>query len=217
VTIDGPAGAGKSTVARVLALRLGYLYLDTGALYRAVAWKVQQSGVDPASADSIADLLQETRVRVEQQPERTCVLVDGRDVTKELRTPEVSRLASIVSALPTVREWLLPVQRDIGRWGGLVAEGRDLGTRVFPKADMKFFLDASLEVRAARRTLELTAAGRHVGLDQTSREIEARDGRDRTRELAPLVPAPDACIIDTSNLQVEEIVDRMMDILASKL
>ena len=204
-------------MARVLALRLGYLYLDTGALYRAVAWKVQRAGVEPGSVEAIATLLRATTIRIEQQPERTCVLVDGQDITKEIRSPEVSRLASVVSAIPAVREWLLPVQREIGRSGGLVAEGRDLGTRVFPSADVKFFLDASLEVRAARRTLELTAAGRHAVLDQTSREIEARDGRDRTRELAPLVPAPDARIIDTSDLQVEEIVDRMMDAIASKL
>lgn len=217
MTIDGPAGAGKSTVARVLALRLGYMYLDTGALYRAVAWKVQQTGVDPGSAEAIAAMLRTTTIHIEQQPERTCVLVDGKDITRELRSPEVSRLASVVSAVPVVREWLLPVQRQIGRDGGLVAEGRDLGTRVFPGADVKFFLDASLEVRAARRTLELTAAGRHAALDQTSREIEARDGLDRTRELAPLVPAPDARIIDTSELQVEEIVDRMMDAIALKL
>lgn len=217
MTIDGPAGAGKSTVARVLALRLGYMYLDTGALYRAVAWKVQQTGVDPGSAEAIAAMLRTTTIHIEQQPERTCVLVDGKDITRELRSPEVSRLASVVSAVPVVREWLLPVQRQIGRDGGLVAEGRDLGTRVFPGADVKFFLDASLEVRAARRTLELTAAGRHAALDQTSREIEARDGLDRTRELAPLVPAPDARIIDTSALQVEEIVDRMMDAIALKL
>ena len=198
-------------------MRLGYLYLDTGALYRAVAWKVQQAGGEPGSAESISALLKTTTILVEQQPERTCVLVDGQDITKELRTPEVSRLASVVSAIPAVREWLLPIQRNIARNGGLVAEGRDLGTRVFPGADVKFFLDASLEVRAARRTLELTAAGRHVAVDQTSREIEARDGRDRTRELAPLVPAPDARIIDTSNLQVDEIVDRMMDAIAAKL
>ncbi len=201
----------------MLALRLGYLYLDTGALYRAVAWKVQRAGGEPGSAESISALLKTTTIRVEQQPERTCVLVDGQDITKELRTPEVSRLASVVSAIPAVREWLLPIQRNIARNGGLVAEGRDLGTRVFPGADVKFFLDASLEVRAARRTLELTAAGRHVAVDQTSREIEARDGRDRTRELAPLVPAPDARIIDTSHLQVDEIVDRMMDAIAAKL
>lgn len=217
VTLDGPAGAGKSTVAKLLAARLGYLYLDTGALYRAVAWKVREAGVDSSDAAAVAALLPETKVALEYRPERPLVSVDGRDVTEEIRTPEISRLASLVSAIPAVREWLLPVQRDIGAAGGIVAEGRDLGTRIFPQAQAKFFLDADVATRAARRHHDLAGVGQASRLEETRREIEARDRQDRTRELAPLVPAPDAVRIDSSALTVEQVVDRLLDVIATKL
>jgi len=217
VTLDGPAGAGKSTVAKLLAVRLGYLYLDTGALYRAVAWKVRAAGVDPSDAAAVAGLLPVTQVAMQYRPDRPLVLVDGRDVTEEIRTPEISRMASVVSAIPAVREWLLPVQRRIGAEGGIVAEGRDLGTRIFPQAQAKFFLEADLATRAARRHHELTGSGHASPLEQTREEIEARDRQDRTRELAPLVPAPDAVRIDTSALTVDQVVGRLLDVITIKL
>lgn len=217
VTLDGPAGAGKSTVAKLLAARLGYLYLDTGALYRAVAWKVRAAGVDPSDTAAVAGLLPTTKVALEYRPDRPLVLVDGRDVTEEIRTPEISQLASLVSAIPAVREWLLPVQRDIGAAGGIVAEGRDLGTRIFPQARAKFFLDADLATRAARRHHELAGNGHASALEQTRQEIEDRDRQDRTRELAPLVPAPDAIRIDSSALTVDQVVNRLSDLIAAKL
>ncbi|MFM8552938.1 MAG: (d)CMP kinase, partial [Nitrospiraceae bacterium] len=139
------------------------------------------------------------------------------DVTNDIRTPEISRLASLVSAMPAVREWLLPVQRRIGESGGIVAEGRDLGTRIFPQAEAKFFLDADLATRAARRHQELAGTGQASRLEQTSREIEDRDRQDRTRELAPLVPAADAVTVDSSALTVEQVVAKLLDVISTKL
>lgn len=217
VTIDGPAGAGKSTVAKLLAARLGYLYLDTGALYRAVAWKVRASGVNPSDSLSVAELVSTTPVTLEQDTQRLRVRVDGQDVTEELRAPEIGRIASIVSAIPAVREQLLPVQRRIGAAGGVVAEGRDLGTRVFPEADVKFFLEADADIRAVRRHREVMASGHAVPLDQTRQDINARDARDRGRDLAPLVAAADATVIDTSALEVNQVVARMLAVIATKL
>lgn len=217
VTIDGPAGAGKSTVARQLAERLGYLYLDTGALYRAVAWKVRSAGVNPEDGTAVAALLPEMRVSMDRRGDGVCVTVDGLDVTDELRSPEISTMASLVSAIPAVREWLLPVQRQVGHTGGVVAEGRDLGTRVFPAADAKFFLDADVNTRAGRRQQDLTGAARSAPLERTKQEIETRDQRDRSRAIAPLIPAEDAEVIDSTSLTVEQVIDRMMGKIAAKL
>jgi cytidylate kinase len=217
VTIDGPAGAGKSTVARQLAAKLGYLYLDTGALYRAVAWKVRSEGVNPEDGKAVAALLPMMQVGMDQRGDGLHVTVNGHDVTGDLRTPEVSAMASLVSTIPAVRDWLLPVQRRMGEAGGVVAEGRDLGTRVFPSADAKFFLDADVNARAARRQRDLTGAGRPAPLERTKREIETRDRRDRSRVVAPLIPAEDAKVIDSTSLTVEQVIDRMMGTIAAKL
>lgn len=217
MTIDGPAGAGKSTVARQLAARLGYLYLDTGALYRAVAWKVRATGVNPEDGNAVAALLPALQVTMDQRSDGMHVAVDRRDVTDELRTPEISAIASQVSVIPAVREWLLPVQRRMGEAGGVVAEGRDLGTRVFPSAEAKFFLDADVNTRAVRRQQDLTGAGRSAHLEQTKQEIETRDQRDRSRAIAPLVLAADAEVIDSSVLTVDQVLDRMLATIAAKL
>jgi cytidylate kinase len=217
IAIDGPAGVGKSTVAKLLASRLGYVYLDTGALYRAVAWKVREAGISPRDHRAVAALLQHTQVHMDWAGGRVGVYVDGQDVSHELRTPPVSDLASIVAAIPAVREWLLPVQRKIGSAGGVVAEGRDIGTAVFPAANVKFFLEADMDVRASRRHRELVGAGHAVPLEQTKQDLSGRDDRDRTRDLAPLMPAADAERIDTSAIPAEEVVRRMLAAVTAKL
>lgn len=210
IAIDGPAGVGKSTVARLLAARLGYLYLDTGALYRAVAWKTLQSGIRPTDHESVTTLLPTTLIHMQFLNGAMQVSVDGSDVTRELRTPEVTATASIVSAIPAVREWLLPIQRQIGQRGSVVAEGRDVGTRVFPTAAYKFFLEADADVRVARRHRELVAAGRGGTVETTSGDLADRDRRDRTRSIAPLIPAGDARLIDTSALSPDQVVEQMI-------
>jgi CMP/dCMP kinase len=217
VVIDGPAGVGKSTVAKLLASRLGYLYLDTGALYRATAWVVIESGLNPSDAEAVATLLPTLTLTMQFHHGAATVLVNGKDVTGELRTPAVSSSASVVSAIPAVRNWLLPIQRQIGQGGAVVAEGRDMGTKVFPSADVKFFLEADPNVRAQRRHRELVAAGHSGALEETSADLTSRDTRDRSRTIAPLVPAEDAKCIDTSNLSAADVVDQMMAVIAAKL
>ncbi len=217
VAIDGPAGVGKSTVAKLLASRLGYLYLDTGALYRATAWAVIESGRDSEDAEAVAALLPTLSLQMQFQHGAAMLLVHGKDVTGDLRTPAVSAAASVVSAIPAVRAWLLPIQRQIGQAGAVVAEGRDMGTKVFPSADVKFFLEADPTIRAQRRHRELVAAGHSRKLEETSADLAGRDTRDRSRSIAPLVPAEDARFIDTSNLSAADVVDQMMAVIAAKL
>jgi CMP/dCMP kinase len=217
VAIDGPAGVGKSTAAKLLASRLGYLYLDTGALYRATAWAALESGLDPADTQAVSALMATLTLHMQFHQGAVAVLVNGRDVSSELRLPRVSSAASVVSAIPEVRAWLLPIQRQIGQGGAVVAEGRDMGTKVFPSADVKFFLEADPTVRAQRRHRELVAAGHSGALEETSADLTSRDTRDRSRSIAPLVPAEDARFIDTSNLSAADVVDQMMAVVAAKL
>ncbi|HEY5648574.1 MAG TPA: (d)CMP kinase [Nitrospiria bacterium] len=218
VAIDGPAGAGKSTAARALARKLGFLFLDTGALYRAVAWKVLESKVDPEDSKSVTRLCSGLELKLLPSDGAVRVRVDGEDVTDRIRTPEVSQAASAVAALPGVRSYLLKVQREIGAAGGpgVVAEGRDIGTVVFPEAPAKFFLMADAEERVRRRHQELIARGQASGIEITRDELDQRDRRDVGRELAPLKPAEDAMPIDSTRLDSEGVVAEIIRLLREK-
>jgi cytidylate kinase len=218
ITIDGPAGVGKSTVSKCLAGRLHYGYLDTGALYRALAWKVQQEQLEPSNLSDIESLLSRTSLQLIADQNGFSIKLDGQSVIeKELRTPVISQLASSIAVLPIVREWLLPVQQAVGKAGGVVAEGRDMGTRVFPNADVKFFLEADVNVRARRRQQELAEKGQPVHLDTVRDEMVMRDTRDLTRAHDPLRPAPEAIMIETSQKPIENIVSEMMGMIADRL
>jgi cytidylate kinase len=205
IAIDGPSGAGKSTLAKRLAKELRFVYLDTGAMYRALALKALRQGVDLADDTCLAELIAGTEIDLQETHGRLAVLLDGEDVADQIRTPEVSQLASKVSALGVVRARMLELQRAMGKQGSVVAEGRDIGTVIFPEAEVKVFLDASVCERAQRRYDELKAAGRKVDLDETRREIEERDKRDSERDLAPLRKADDAMLIDSSSVDADEV------------
>lgn len=205
IAIDGPSGAGKSTLAKRLAKELDFTYLDTGAMYRALALKVLREGIDLADDARLAELVRVTEIGLREQRGKLAVWLDGRDVTSEIRTPEVSQMASRVSALRVVRARMLELQRAMGRCGKVVAEGRDIGTVIFPAAEVKIFLDASIRERARRRYEELKTAGRAVEFAETLREIAERDKRDSERELAPLSKAEDALVIDSSKVSADEV------------
>ena len=212
VTIDGPSGGGKSTVSRALAARLGFTYLDTGAMYRAVAYKCRREGVDPQDEVRLGALLGTTRIDLLPPAEGgddVRVLLDGEEVGDLLRTPEMGLLASRVSAQPLVRRHLTRLQQQIGEAGAVVAEGRDTGTVVFPRAAWKFYLDASAEVRARRRAAQLRGKGEQVDEERLLAEIVQRDRDDRERAIAPLTVAADAVRIDSTHLPAEAVVDLM--------
>src|SRR5262245_45525932 len=216
IAIDGPSGAGKSTLAERLAKELDFVYLDTGAIYRALGLKVLREGVDLADDTRLAEWLRSTRIDLQEKDGRLAVILDGIDVAAEIRTPEVSQMASKVSALKMVRERLLDLQRAIAGRGSVVAEGRDIGTVVFPNADVKIFLHASAEERARRRCAELRAAGRPADLTETLREMAERDKRDSERDLAPLRMADDAVSIDSSTLGADELARRVLTEIKKK-
>ncbi len=208
ITIDGPAGAGKTTVSRNLACRLGYRYLDTGALYRSVALKVIENKV--SSDHDLEELCRNLSINLVLKDGVFRLVCNGKDVTDKIRTEEISMMASKISAKPVVRKALLSLQREIGEKKGVVAEGRDMGTVVFPDADIKFFLDASMETRALRRYNELTL-GSSQTLKQVEDQIRKRDQNDSLRDVAPLKAAHDAIMIDSTKLSAEKVVDQMLE------
>ena len=209
VAIDGPAGAGKSTVAKLAAKELGYTYIDTGAMYRAVAWKTLQQKADVTDA-LILDVVRDIDVRLAYANGVTQVFVDGQDITGEIRTPEVSHIVSQVAALGPVREKMVDLQRAMAKEGGVLMDGRDIATHVLPNADVKIFLTASIEERAKRRYLELKDKGMDVDLAGIQVDIAARDKADSERTISPLVRAEDAVLLDTTGLSIDEVVERIL-------
>jgi CMP/dCMP kinase len=215
ITIDGPSGAGKSTISRALARALGYAYLDTGAMYRAVGLAVQRAGLPPEESAELPELLSCLELNLVEVDGETGVVLNGEDISATIRTPEMSMLASRISALPTVRLRLTELQRQIGARGGMVAEGRDMGTVVFPTAAHKFFLDASPEERVRRRVAQLRAQGRQVQESEILAQIIERDRADSSRALAPLKPATDAVIVDSSRMTIDQVVTFMRKTIAT--
>lgn len=218
IAIDGPAGAGKSTIARRLAAELGYCYVDTGAIYRTVAYFLDLWGVSPKDVDGVRRYIDELTVEIEyDETGSQHMIMNGMDVTPDIRTQEISQKASLVSAHKEVRDMLLDMQRDVARKHNVIMDGRDIGTVVLPKADVKIFLTASSQVRAQRRYEELIAKGQKAELSQILKEIEQRDYQDTHREVAPLKKARDAVELDTSDLDIDGVIAAMKKIIGEKI
>ena len=213
IAVDGPAGSGKSTTARQLAQKLGYLYLDTGAMYRAFTLKVLREKVDPDNLEALEKLAEQTEIKLVPDASGIRVYLDGEDVTDLIRTPEIDRVISKVSRVKVVRERMVTLQRKIGKDGGIVAEGRDIGTVVFPNADVKIYLIASPQERARRRLKELQAKGVAISFEEVLADIQRRDKIDSTREISPLKKAADAIEVDTTNLSIDEQVEKIYRII----
>jgi len=217
IAIDGPVGAGKSTVAKLVARKLGYLYVDTGAMYRAVALKALRLGMDINDPIVMAMLAEATDIQLQQQVDGSVrVFLDGEDVTEAIRTPEVSEASSIVSAHEGVRKVLAERQKAMAELGGVVMEGRDIQTVIAPDAEVKIFLTASLEERAKRRWLELQQKGISVSYEEVLQEVKERDERDKTRAIAPLRKAPDAVEIDTTGMMPEEVAEKIVELACKR-
>jgi cytidylate kinase len=216
ITIDGPGGAGKSTVSKVLAKKLGYIYLDTGALYRALAYKALKNKVPLDDVSALNSLCSNTSVSLKNVAGQMKVYVDGEDVGDKIRTEEIGLTASKISAFAVVRQSLLQLQREAGAQGGIIAEGRDMRTVVFPHADYKFYLDADIEERIKRRHKELLGKGHSSELQSIQKDMLARDKQDSEREIAPLKPTSCSIIINSTNLSVEEIVEKIIRQVSNK-
>jgi len=217
IAIDGPAASGKSTTAQLLAEKLGYVYIDTGAMYRACALKAKKMGIDINDEESIRELLDDIDIRIENHNSKNRIFLDGEDVSEDIRADDISALASAISAIPAVRYKMVELQRKMGEKGGVILDGRDIGTFVFPTAEVKFFLTASPEVRAKRRWLELQQKGINKDFSEVLADLVKRDNNDSQRALAPLKKADDAIEVDTSNMTIEEQTDCLYQIIRSRM
>ena len=217
IAIDGPAGAGKSTVAQKVAKELSFVYVDTGAMYRAMALNLLRKGVNREDPDEIGEACQNAEISIEYQNGEQIVLLDGENVNAHLRTEEVSAMASVSSAVPRVREKLLDLQRKLARTMSVVMDGRDIGTTILPDADVKIYLTASSLTRARRRYLEYQEKGEPCDLAEIQKTIEERDQRDMTREISPLCQAEDAVLVDSSELTIDETVEKILSVYHSKV
>ena len=217
VAIDGPAGAGKSTIAKRVAADLGYLYVDTGAIYRTVGYHMSLMGIGPRDRDGIERCIDDVNIRIEHQPDGVQhMILNGQDVTDQIRTPEMSMMASGVSAQPCVRAYLLDMQRELARTHNVVMDGRDIGTVVLPRAQVKVYLTASAEIRARRRWKELTEKGENIRFEDVYTDVVKRDEQDMNRPIAPLKCADDAEVLDCSYLTIEQVVAEMKAIIRRK-
>jgi cytidylate kinase len=217
IAIDGPSGAGKSTVAQSLAKRMGYVYIDTGAMYRSVALKVKEKGISPEDESALNELASSLHITFVTKGDQTHVFCDGEDITSAIRTPEISRLASSISKQKEVRKSLVQFQRKMGKEGGVILEGRDIGTVVFPDADVKFYLDADSDERVRRRYHEMVQKGIQVDFKETREELVQRDHDDMHRTHSPLKKAKDALWIDSTHRSVEEVVEEMVSIVKTRV
>ena len=213
IAIDGPAGSGKSTVAQRIASRLNFKYIETGSMYRAVAWKAQQAGIDPENAEQISEVARNISIEFQPGTDRQKVMVDGEDLTPLLKTEIIGRLAAIVAANKAVREVLVAQQQNMGRNGNVVMDGRDIGTVVFPDADKKFFMVADQKERAQRRYEEIKVKSPEVTFEKIYEQMQQRDYEDENRAVSPLVPAKDSIPLDTTRMGIDEVVDHMIEII----
>lgn len=207
ITIDGPAGAGKTSIAKIVSRKLGYNYIDTGAMYRAISWKAFREKIDLKAKEKLIKMVRNTKIELKNRAGMVRVYLDGKDITNKIRNKRLAEGTSILATVPEVREQLMKIQRRMGSSGGIVVEGRDIGTVVFPRADYKFYLDASIKERALRRYRELKVKGEEGGLAELEKAIRSRDKRDRTRRVAPLKISPDAVVIDSTDMSKKEVVE----------
>lgn len=217
IAIDGPAGAGKSTAAKEAARQLGFIYVDTGAMYRTIALYFMRNGVDAGSGEDVKTALDGIKIDIEYKDGIQRMLLNGEDVSDIIRTEEVSSRASVVAAIPVVREKLLDLQRDLAKQNDVIMDGRDIGTNILPHAQLKIYLTASVDERARRRYLELTSAGQDCSLDEIKQEIAGRDYRDMHRETAPLRQAEDAVLLDTSYMNLDQVCGKIVGLARERL